>query len=421
MTKILKAFLTASLLGAGLTSMAGQAATLNVPCTTGTGFKQCEALAQAWAESSGNSVKIVTVPFSSSDKLALYQQILSSQSADLDVFDVDVVWPGILGAHFADLAPYTQGVEQAHFQSIIANNHYKGKLVAMPAYTDAPVLYYRKDLLEKYGEPVPITWQEMTDSAKRIQEQERAAGNDKMWGYVFQGKAYEGLTCDALEWIDSFGGGTLVEFDGEISVNNPKSAAALDLAASWVGSITPQGVLNYDEEGARRVFQSGNAVFMRNWPYAWALANGDESVIKNKVGIVPLPMGPNGQHSATLGGWQYAVSKYSENVEAAADYVMYVTSAAAQKQNALLNGYLPTIVSLYEDEEVLAANPFFAYMRATLEESVARPSTVTGEKYNQVSNEFWNAAHRVLSGKSSGAESVAELERKLKRIRGRRW
>ena len=421
MKKTTQALISSTALTTALLASASQALTLNIPCGTGAGFASCEQTAQAWAESRGHSINIVTVPFSSSEKLALYQQILGSKSADLDVLDVDVVWPGILGAHLADLGPYTQGAVKDHFESVIANNHYDGKLVAMPQYTDAPVLYYRKDLLDKYHEPVPKTWQQMTASAERIQQAEREDGHDRMWGYVFQAKAYEGLTCDALEWIDSFGGGSIIDSDGNITVNNPKSAAALDLAGSWVGSITPQGVLNYDEEGARRVFQGGDSVFMRNWPYAWALGNGDDSPVKGKIGIAPLPMGPNGKHSATLGGWQMAVSKYSENVEVAADYVLYVTSKEAQKRGAIVDGRLPTIASLYEDSEVLAANPHFANMREVLENSVARPSSITGEKYNQVSSEFWNAAHRVLSGKASGADSLSQLESKLNRIRGRRW
>ena len=156
---------------------------------------------------------------------------------------------------------------------------------------------------------------------------EHAAGNDKMRGFVFQAKAYEGLTCDALEWVNSFGGGTIVDDKGKITINNPKAAAALDLAASWVGKIAPEGVLNYAEEESRGVFQSGNAVFMRNWPYAWALGNAPDSAIKGKIGVSALPMGgADGKHAAALGGWQLAVSKYSANPDAAADLVKYLTS-----------------------------------------------------------------------------------------------
>ena len=112
-----------------------------------------------------------------------------------------------------------------------------------------------------------------------------------MQGYVWQGRAYEGLTCNGIEWVASFGGGTIVEPDGKISINNPQAAAALNPAKSWIGTISPEGVLNYAEEEARGVFQSGNAVFMRNWPYAWALANAADSPVKDKVGIAVLPQG----------------------------------------------------------------------------------------------------------------------------------
>src|SRR5690606_12242894 len=125
-----------------------------------------------------------------------------------------------------------------------------GKLLAMPLYTDVGILYYRKDLLEKYNRPVPSSWQEMTDTAAYIQEQERAEGHKDMWGYVWQGKAYEGLTCNALEWISSFGGGQIVDPDGSITAGNEEAEKAVELAASWIGTITPQGVLNYSEEEA---------------------------------------------------------------------------------------------------------------------------------------------------------------------------
>src|SRR4029079_12594596 len=240
--------------------------------SVGKDFDTCKAGAEAWAKKTGNTAKVVTSPTSSTEKLALAQQLLAAGATDVDIFSVDVVWPGILGTFFLDLKQYTGGAESPHLQPIIANNTVDGKLVAMPWYTDAGLLYYRKDLLEKYKEEVPTTWEQMTAPAKRIQDAEKKAGAKEMWGFVFQGKAYEGLTCDALEWVASFGGGTIVEPDGKISIDNPKAVIALELAASWPGTIAPVGVLNFEEEEARTAFQSGNAVFMRNWPYAWATA-----------------------------------------------------------------------------------------------------------------------------------------------------
>ena len=143
-----------------------------------------------------------------------------------------------------------------------------------PWFADASLLFYRKDLLEKYGEQAPQTWAQLTATAQKIQDAERKAGNDKFWGYVWQGRAYEGLTCNALEWVASYNGGSIVEPDGKISINNPQAVKALAQAKPWVNTITPPGVLNYTEEESRGVFQAGNALFMRNWPYAWGLSQG---------------------------------------------------------------------------------------------------------------------------------------------------
>jgi trehalose/maltose transport system substrate-binding protein len=413
----------AGLLGSGLAG--AQAATIAISCgAVGLELQLCQDGANAWAAETGNQVNVISTPNSATERLALYQQILAANSADIDVYQIDVIWPGILANHFIDLSQHVdQDTLAQHFPAIIENNTVGGSLVAMPWFTDAGILYYRTDLLEKYGKEPPTTWQELTETAQAIMEGERAEGNDRMQGFVFQARAYEGLTCNALEWIDAFGGGTIVDADGTITVNNEQAASALDLAASWVGTITPEGVLNYSEEESRGVFQSGNAVFMRNWPYAWALGNAPDSAITGKIGVSALPKGgADGKHTGVLGGWQLAVAKYSQNAELAADLVRYLTSAEEQKRRAIEGSYNPTIAALYEDADVLAASPFFGDLYDTFTNAVARPSRVTGERYNQVSSEFFNAAHDVLSRKMDGASSVAGLERRLDRLsRGGRW
>ena len=278
---------------------AAQAATISISCgAVGLELELCQEGANAWAEESGNQVNVISTPNSATERLALYQQILAAGSADIDVFQIDVIWPGILASHFIDLSEHVdqEQVDQ-HFPAIVANNTVEDALVAMPWFTDAGLLYYRTDLLEKYGKQPPTTWQELTEIAKEIQDGERAEGNDKMLGFVFQGKAYEGLTCDALEWVDSFGGGTIVADDGSITINNEKAAAALDLAATWIGEITPEGVLNYAEEESRGVFQSGNAVFMRNWPYAWALGNARRQPDRGQDRRRPAAQGRRGRQA----------------------------------------------------------------------------------------------------------------------------
>jgi trehalose/maltose transport system substrate-binding protein len=414
------ALLTAAVFGVHAQASAQE---LAISCgAVGQELAFCTEGVEAWSKKTGVKVKVVSTPNSTSERLALYQQLLAARATDIDVFQIDVIWPGILGSHFIDLKPYSKGAEAEHFKSIVENNTIGGKLVAMPWFTDAGVLYYRKDLLDKYGEKPPTTWQEMTATAQKVMEAERKAGNAKIWGFVWQGKAYEGLTCDALEWVDSFGGGAIVDAKGNITVNNPKAAEALTLAASWVGTISPDGVLNYGEEEARGIFQSGNAVFMRNWPYAWSLGNSADSPIKGKIGVVALPKGgAGGKHTGTLGGWQLAVSKYSKNPDQAADLVMYLTSRAEQKRRAIQGSYNPTIAALYKDAEVLKAVPFYGALYDTFTNAVARPSRVTGVNYNKVSTEFWEAAHSVLSKRAKAPAALAKLENDLKRIKRAGW
>jgi trehalose/maltose transport system substrate-binding protein len=417
----------AALLGAvwAMAAPAAQSATISISCgAVGLELEICQEGAEAWAEATGNQVNVISTPNSATERLALYQQILAANSADIDVFQIDVIWPGILANHFIDLAEHIdQEIVDQHFATIVQNNTVDGRLVAMPWFTDAGLLYYRADLLEKYGMQPPTTWQELTETARAIQDGERAEGNDRMLGFVFQAKAYEGLTCNALEWVDSFGGGQIAAEDGSITINNQQAAAALDLAASWIGDIAPEGVLNYAEEESRGVFQSGNAVFMRNWPYAWALGNAPDSPIAGKIGVTQLPKGgENGKHTGVLGGWQLAVSRYSQNAELAVDLVRHLTSPEEQKRRAIKGSYNPTIGSLYEDAQVLEASPFFGELYETFTNAVARPSQVTGDRYNQVSSEFFNAVHAVLSGKTDAAASLTALERSLDRLsRGGRW
>lgn len=421
-----KTLLTSAIALASLASATGsaQAAELTISCgAVGAELTLCQEGVSAWEEKTGHSVDVVSTPNSSTERLSLYQQILSANSSDIDVMQIDVVWPGLLANHLLDLSEVLgEDAAAGHFDTIVTNNTIDGRLVAMPWFTDAGVLYYRADLLEKHGHDVPTTWQELTDIARDIKDAERAEGNERMQGFVFQGRAYEGLTVNALEWVSSFGGGTVVDQDGEVTINNEKAAEALDLAASWIGDISPEGVLNYTEEEARGVFQGGNAVFMRNWPYAWSLAQSEDSDVRDSVGVTQLPAGgEDGRSAAGLGGWNLAVSRYSEHPELAADLVAFLAGEEEQKRRAIQASYNPTIDALYQDEEVLEAVPFFGTLYHTFTNAVARPSAPTGDAYGRVSNAFFSTSHDVLSGTKNGADAVADLEGDLLRLKRRNW
>ncbi len=400
--------------------------TIAISCSSlGVELELCRSGAEAWAAESGNQVKLVSTPADANERLALYQSLLAAGSTDIDVFQIDVVWPGILASHFIDLSPYIPADElDGHFEVLIRNNTVDGALVAAPWFVDAGMLYYRRDLLEKHGREVPQSWPELAETAAAIVEAERAAGDTELQGYVWQGRAYEGLACNALEWIAGSGGGTIVDEGGRVTIDNPAAAAAIEMARGWIGTISPQGVLNYAEEEARGAFQSGRAVFMRNWPYAWALVNAADSPVAGRVGIAPLPRGsgPEARHATVLGGQQLAVSRYSAHPEEAASLVRYLTGEAEEKRRAIAGSFNPTRRSLYEDPELLAANPFYAEFLAVLDSAVARPSTVTGRRYSQVSSGFVQAVHDTLAGRGSAEENLETLAASLDRLsRGGRW
>ncbi len=417
--KLLVGLLTSVTLVAG----AAQAAELSIVSgDTGNGLEFLQSQLERFTEETGHTVTIVPMPSSTTDQFGQYRLWLAAGNTDIDVYTTDVIWAPQLADQFLDLTDAAKDVAASHFPSIIESQTVDGKLVAIPAYTDAPALFYRKDLLEKHGKEVPTTWAELKATAQEIMDAERAENPD-MYGFVFQGNAYEGLTCNALEWVKSFGGGQIVEADGTISINNEQAAAAIEEAASWVGTISPEGNLAYMEEESRGVWQLGNAVFMRNWPYAYALGEGEDSAVKGKFDVAPLPAGEgaDARSAATLGGWNYAVSKYSTEPEAAIQLAMYLGSEEVQKERAINQSNLPTIEALYDDADVLEASPFMANWKEIFQNAVPRPSAPTKANYNEVSSMFWSAVHNTLSGNGSAAENLELLEVDLEDLKGSGW
>ena len=387
----------------------------------GPGVPWEEAALAKFTETTGIQVNRISGNQNANERLTgQYLPVLNAQAGDLDVLQIDVIWPGILAPHTVDLTEAASGFIGNHFEAIVQNNTVDGKLVGIPFYTDAGLLYYRTDLFEKYGiAGAPATWADLETAAKTIMDGERGEGMAEMWGFVFQGNAYEGLTCNGLEWQVSNGGGSIIESDGTISVNNPQAAAAINRAAGWVGTIAPEGVTTYQEEEARGVWQGGNSAMMRNWPYAFSAGNSADSPIRGQFAVSVLPMGDGegARNAATLGGWQIAVSQYSENQEAAIELAKFLTSPEVQKSRAIELSNLPTIGSLYEDADVLEAQPFFGQLLETFSGgAVARPSTVSSSLYNNVSIAYFTAVHSVLTGGADAESALSELEGELEDI-----
>jgi trehalose/maltose transport system substrate-binding protein len=403
-----------ALLGAG----AVHAETVSVFCAS-TEFELCTTAAAAWKEKTGNEAKINKMPALLDDAIPLYQQLLAAKSTDVDVLFLDVIWLGMFKNNLLDISTLVPKASQdQHFASTLNAAKLDGKLVAMPAYMDVGLMFYRKDLLEKYGKPAPKTWEELTATAKEIQDKERAAGKADMWGYAWQAKSYEGLTCDAIEQISSSGGGTIISDDGKVTIDNPAAAGALTLAKSWIGTISPEGVLNYDEEASRAVFESGNAVFHRNWPYVWGTSQTKGSAIIDKVGMMPLPVGKAGEKSSgCLGPMYYGVSKFSSKPEVAANFVDFITGPEMQKMRAVNAAFNPSITALYTDPDVLAKIPFLKDNQQAFADSASRPSGYTGTSYNRVSQAFYRSVHDMLSGSKDVEGGLKELAARLEKLK----
>jgi trehalose/maltose transport system substrate-binding protein len=195
----------------------------------------------------------------------------------------------------------------------------------------------------------------------------------------------------------------------------------LKTVQGWVGTIAPEAVTTYAEEEARNVWQAGNAAFMRNWPYAYALGQAEGSVIKGKITVSALPAGASGHGASTLGGWQLAVNAKSKHPKEAVELVRYMTGPEEQKRRAIRGSFSPTIASLYKDPDILAATPFFGPLYDVFVNAVARPATATKGKYNQASSAFANAVYSVLTKKQTPEEAVNALESQLARVKGKGW
>lgn len=382
----------------------------------GKGGTLARELCQEFEAKTGIRVEAVGSTASASERLLLTRQMLGSRSSQVDVYMIDVIWPPILAENLSDLTATFIAEASSFVPENIAANTVARRLVAAPWYCDVGLLYYRQDLLEKYGyAKPPATWSELEAMSRTIQEGERAAGNPAFWGYAIAAEPGENLTCMALEWQVSEGGGSLVDEAGRPTVDNAKAAAALDRAAAWIGSIVSPASLAHDLEESRAEFQRGNAAFLRSWTYAWVPLNEAGSPVAGKVAIGAIPAGSD-RHAAVLGGWQLGVAASSPHPTAAADLVKFLVSEEAQRRRAIEGGFAPTRLALYEDAAVAAAQPHLPRLRESLKGAVARPARQFGERYAEVSALYFRIVHATLSGRQTGAQAVKEIDAGIREL-----
>lgn len=341
-------------------------------------------------------VKVVSEigPQSSTQLHDLLTQKLRNRDTSLDVFVMDVVWP----AEFASagwalpLDRYLTAAERDKFlKAPLTANQYGARLFGMPLFIDAGLLYYRKDLLDKYRLPPPRTWPELVEQAKTILAGEKDAD---LVGFSAQFKQYEGLVCNMMEYI--LGNGAALWDDKRLTsaLDQPAGMAAVRFVRDRIiGEISHRGVLAYEEPESLALFTEGQAIFHRNWPYAWSVANdAQRSRIAGKVGMTPLPGFSTGTGVATLGGWQIGISRLSRQPDLAWRFAAFMTGAEIQKRIALATGRAPTRHALYDDPEVAAKIPNLKALEQIFSKAVPRPITPVYAPLSNIMQRYFSSA-----------------------------
>jgi trehalose/maltose transport system substrate-binding protein len=381
--------------------------------SVGNGHVRDTALAKRFTRDTGIKVSVVPHPAASDASYAQLARAFSSKSSSIDVAMLDVNWPGAFAPYLVNLKTKLGKQAKLHIKSIVANGTIGGKLVSMPWFSDYGILYYRTDLLKKYNyKAPPKTWNDLFKMAKKIQDGERSS-NPNFAGFVYQGNAYEGLTCNALEWIASVGGGHFVD-GGKVSIDNAKARTILDAMANQVGKITPRGVTSYQEDQTEHAFDDGDAAFARNWPYQYGIGATAGSKVKGKFSVTVLPHGASGHSVGTIGGWGLGVSKFSKHKGAAIEFVRYMTSPAVEKFDAITNSNVPTIVSVAKDKAVVKKNPYLKPAIANVPR-VTRPGKAFGTHYNEASKIIYQGINQILNG-SSSSQVLPQIKSRLQQI-----
>ena len=312
--------------------------------------------------------------------------------APFDALLMDVTWlPKYAAAGWME--PLENYFQQGDVESLAKGaregNSYNGHLYRWPLTSDMGLLYYRTDLMDQ----PPETPEELVLVSQSLQQNQKVN-----WGYVWQGRQYEGLSCVYLEMIDGFGGDWLQHKSNQIGLNSKPGIEA----AAWLHSlidqgVSPKAVTNYAEPEALQSFKVGDAAFMRNWPYAWAELQKTDSAVKGNVGITTMVAKP-GHSTATLGSWGLTVLKGSSHIDASIEAIRFLTSESSQKQLFQKYGYTPTMQSVFDDPQLLKESPILAEFGKAQQVVKPRPETPL---YAQISDVLQRQLSSILTGEQT--------------------
>ncbi|MBE3102781.1 MAG: ABC transporter substrate-binding protein, partial [Bacilli bacterium] len=337
-----------------------------------------------------------------------YVTTFSSKSTEIDVFDADVIWPAEFAqAQYAlelDRFIEADGINmEDYFPGTVQSGNFNGRQYAMPKYTDAGLLFYRTDLVET----PPATWDELFEMASELKGKEGTK-----FGYLMQANQYEGMITNAIEFIASYGG-QVVDENNEVVVNSPETVAGITKMVEFVNSdFVPNNILSFQETETNNAWVGGQAVFARNWPYMQSTSEDkDVSEVAGNVGFAVLPSGDD-TNAATLGGWMSMINRYSENQEAAWEFVKFMSGPEGQKISAVEGGRAPTIEALYDDEDVQEAAALFANEEfvTTLQNAVPRPVSPI---YPLISDIMQVELSKALAKKITPEEAAKNMQEKI--------
>ena len=378
-----------------------------------------DAAIKEFTQETGIRVNHLPTPQDNRAQFQHFQDLLQRGVSAPDVYGVDTIWSGALAGYLVDLKPYFTSDMPTFDPEVLATYTVQGKLIGMPYHPNSSVLYYRADLLRKYGYSLPPkNWDELETMAARIQKGERDSGKKDFWGFVWPGTVRESLSHIALEWQGTEGGGRIIEANRTITVNNPNTVRAWERGAHWLGWITTPGVISYTEWDASNTFWiAGNAAFARGWSDYFQRHPPDEP-FHQEAGVTSVPAGKAGRVSA-LGGWALAVSSSSAHRAEAIKLVEFLVKKEAEAES--VSSSKPQWQLQLFDLPVLLAKQYpWAPKAGELSGAtvVSRPSNVSGAHYEDVSRAYSEAVHSVLTRQSTAAAAASSLEKELVRITG---
>jgi multiple sugar transport system substrate-binding protein len=356
-------------------------------------------------------VELIEGPPDTDTREDMYSTSLLAQEGTYDLIYMDIIWVAKFAAShwIIPLDKYFPPEQRKAFlPGDIAGSIYQGKIYRVPMRSDAGVLYYRKDLLAQAGIAPPETWQDLVEIAQKLQHP------PQIWGFVFQGKQYEGLVCNFLELLWG-AGGELFDDQGQLTVDNTVAIETLQWMRDLIHQykISPPGVTTYQEEESRHLFQQGKAIFLRNWPYVWSLAQKIDSPVRNKIGIIPMVHKKGYESAATLGGWGFGISSFTKNRQAAWEFIRFATSYQGQKIFHLRSGAIPTRHALFKDPEILNQNPHYSNLYRILLKARPRPAH---PRYAAISDILQQHLSAALVDRDTPHEALKKASQQLRSL-----